>query len=180
MSKAHESTISAKQIAITDLANKHSASVKAHEASEATNARLKSEIENLKATIASRDKDKQADGAERTKLLKSLDELRTVMEAKTSEGIKLREAEKSRQAEIAGLRSEAAQHQKSLEDFKRATGEAASKMRLEVESLRQRHSAAVQAELESTRNLLKSTEKELRTAQVKGEVSYNVHAPANV
>ncbi|BEI84994.1 hypothetical protein CcaverHIS002_0503950 [Cutaneotrichosporon cavernicola] len=203
MSKAHESTISAKQLAITDLAHKHAASVKAHEASEAVNTRLKSEIENLKVTISSRDKEKQTEGAERTKLLKSLDELRTVMETKTSEGIKLREAEKSRQVEIAGLRTEATQHQKSLEDFKRITREAASKLKLEVDALRQRHSAAekelkstterlrsktsdfekleaaaanankshkgVQAELESTRTLLKSTEKELRTSQIMGE-----------
>ncbi|GMK55315.1 hypothetical protein CspeluHIS016_0203710 [Cutaneotrichosporon spelunceum] len=155
MSKAHESTISAKQLAITDLANKHTASVKAHEASEAANTRLKSEIENFKATIASRDKEKQADGDERSKLLKSLDELRTVMEAKTSEGIKLREAEKSRQAEIAGLRNEATQHHKSLEDFKRSTREAASKLKLEVDALRQRHSAA-EKELKSTAERLRS------------------------
>lgn len=205
MSKAHESTISAKQIAITDLASKQSASAKALETSQAANARLQSEIENLKVTLASRDKEKQADGSERAKLLKSLDELRTVMEAKTSEGIKLREAEKSRQTEIAGLRNEASQYQKSLEDFKRSTREAASKLKLEVDALRQRHSAAekelkatsehlrsktseveklqaaaaaagksqksVQDELESARSLLKSTEKELRAAQVEGAVS---------
>lgn len=205
MNKAHESTISAKQLAITDLTAKHAASVKAHEAAQATNAQLNATIENHKATIASRDKEKQADAAERAKLLKSLDELRTVMEAKTSEGIKLREAEKSRQAEIASLRSEAGQHQKSLEDFKRSTREAASKLKLEVDALRQRHSAAekdlkatserlraktseveklqaaamgttkkqkeIQAELDSARNLLKSTEQELRNAQLEGAVS---------
>ncbi|TXT15044.1 uncharacterized protein COLE_01237 [Cutaneotrichosporon oleaginosum] len=165
MSRAHESTISAKQLVIADLAGKHSAAVKAHQASEAANTRLKSDIDNLKAVIASRDKDKQADSAERTKLLKSLDELRSVMEAKTSEGIKLREAERSRQAEIAGLRSEAIQHQKSLEEYKRSTREAASKLKLEVDALRQRHSTA-EKELKVLNERLTSKSTEVENLQV--------------
>lgn len=142
IAKGHESTISAKQQAIKDLDAKNAALVKARDASESNAAALKVEIDNLKSNLRTRDKERDDNVAERSKLQKLLDELRASMAAKTSEEVKLREAQRSREAEMADLRKEAAQHQRNLEEYQKTTAQAAGKLRVEIDNLRKRHMTA--------------------------------------
>lgn len=166
---AHESTISAKQLAIKDLDGKTASLVKDVETEKAAKSALQTEVSNLKSSLSARDREKEADAAERSKLQKALDDLREIMAAKTTEEVKLREAQRSREAEMADLRKEAAQHQRNLEDFKKSTTQAAGKLRVEVDNLRQRHSAAekdLKTANETLRLKIAEIEKLSRTASL--------------
>jgi myosin protein heavy chain len=96
-----------------------------------------------------RDKERQKDTSARQKLESDLDGLRKVMAAKTSEDIKRQEVDKSREVEMTRLRSQVGQIQSELDAQRKKEQQLVSKVREEVEGLKQRH---------------KTTDKELKAA----------------
>lgn len=142
MVKAHETTISAKQMAIVDLEGQRSAVVKDHEKALADRTSLQSKVVTLQADLVARDKERQQELAEKTKLQKALDELRAAMDAKTSEDIKRREVERSREAETADLRKQVGLLQEAQEKQRDNAVQLANKLRADVDALRQRHATA--------------------------------------
>ncbi|KAL1406362.1 class II myosin [Vanrija albida] len=155
--KGHEATISAKQTALVELEGKRATSAKAHEASEAAKAALQVTIDGLKSEFSQKDKERQTLVGEKAKLEKSLDELRKVMDAKVSEEIKRKEVDRSREAENSDLRKQVSQLQELQEKQRENAAQLANKLRVDIDGLRQRHSAA-ERDLASTKEALKSKE----------------------
>ena len=100
--------------------------------------------------LSDRDREKREAQSVRQKLEEELDGLRKVMAEKSSEDVRRREADKSREAEMNRLRDQVASAEKAMEDQKRAQTEAINALRVKVEGLAGQH---------------KATEKELRAAQ---------------
>lgn len=171
MIKAHEATLMAKSQAIADLEGKHSASVKAHEATESARAALQTKAESLASEIAARDRQIQKDAAERATLEKSLDELRKVMDAKANEDVKRREVEKSREAEMASLRQQVASLHQSQEKQRENAIALANKLRVDIDALRQRHSTA-EKNLAASNDALKAKTSEAKKLESAADAAH--------
>jgi myosin protein heavy chain len=90
----------------------------------------------------------------------ALDELRKAMDTKTSEDIKRREVERSREAEMDGLRMQIAQLHEAQEKQREASVALGNKLRSDVDGLRQRHAAA-ERDLASANQALKAKASEI-------------------
>jgi myosin protein heavy chain len=92
------------------------------------------------------------------------------MAAKSSEDIKRQEAEKSREAEMTRLRAQVEQIQQELDIQRKKEQELVSKVREEVEGLRQRHQAtdkelkAAKAEIHKRGDLMVKLQQEAHEA----------------
>lgn len=166
--KQHEATISNKQRDISILEAKSTASIKAKELVEQDKAALSVKIDTLQQDLRARDQERQQDAIARQKLEKELDNLRKVMADKTSEDSKRQEADRSRDAEMGRLRDQVVQLQKALDDHRDSAQQLANKLRVDVEGLKQNHTA-VQKELKATQALVK--EKEAALAQLQNAVA---------
>ncbi|OCF31660.1 myosin heavy chain [Kwoniella heveanensis BCC8398] len=164
--KNQEATVAAKQREITDLQMQHTKALKASTDAEQARAALAVKIDSLKSELSARDKEKQAEILSRQKLQKELDGLRKVMDAKTSEDSKRQEADRSREAEMSRLRDQVSQLQKSLDDQREAAQQLANKLRVDVEGLKQSHTAA-QRDLKAAQAVLQEKEDLLAKAQNK-------------
>jgi myosin protein heavy chain len=86
------------------------------------------------------------------------------MAAKSSEDNKRLEVDKSREAEMARLREEVIKLQKTLDEQREGAQQLANKLKVDVEALRQSHTAA-QRELKTVQGTLKDKEAELAKVQ---------------
>ncbi|WWD16464.1 hypothetical protein CI109_100890 [Kwoniella shandongensis] len=162
----HESTIASKQRDILELESQRTNSTKVQEASDQAKAALTVKIEGLKQEIIAREKEKHAEVLARQKLERELDDLRQVMAAKSSEDSKRQEADRSREQEMNRLRQQVGQLQKSLDDQRDAAQQLANKLRVDVEGLKQSHTAA-QRDLKSAQAALKDREAAVGQTQTK-------------
>ncbi|WVQ87971.1 hypothetical protein IAS59_001702 [Cryptococcus gattii] len=158
--KGHEDTISSKTREIATLEYHKVTSTKAQEAADQIKTELNVKVEGLRSEVAAREREKQAEVNARQKMEKKLDDLRKVMAAKTSEDQQRREADRSREQEMGRLREQAAQLQKSLDDQRETALQIASKLRVDVEGLKQSHTAA-QKELKARQAEIIEKEREI-------------------
>ncbi len=158
--KRHEANISIKQKEIASLEAERAAAAKAQSASETFNSTLKMKIDALTTEMATRDKERQVESTTRHQLEKDLDELRQVMAAKTSEDTKRRQADQSRETEMSNLRQQVTALQRALDDQRDKALAMASKLRVDVEGLRQSHTSA-QKDLAAAQAALGQKEKDL-------------------
>ncbi|KIY33284.1 myosin heavy chain [Cryptococcus gattii E566] len=158
--KGHEDTISSKTREIATLEYHKVTSTKAQEAADQIKTELNVKVEGLRSEVAAREREKQAEVNARQKMEKELDDLRKVMAAKTSEDQQRREADRSREQEMGRLREQAAQLQKSLDDQRETALQIASKLRVDVEGLKQSHTAA-QKELKARQAEIIEKEREI-------------------
>ncbi|KAL0252329.1 hypothetical protein I308_101718 [Cryptococcus tetragattii IND107] len=158
--KRHEDIISSKTREIATLESHKVTSTKAQEAADQIKTELNVKIEGLRSEVAAREREKQAEVDARQKLEKELDDLRKVMAAKTSEDQQRREADRSREQEMGRLREQAAQLQKSLDDQRETALQIANKLRIDVEGLKQSHTAA-QKELKARQAEIIEKEREM-------------------
>lgn len=93
------------------------------------------ELRNQKSTLEAQFKTEQQDHSQeqllRVTLQKELDDLRSLLEAKTSEETRRNEVEKSREAELADLRNQVNDLKHELAEVRRAALESQSKLELE-------------------------------------------------
>lgn len=94
----------------------------------------------------------------RARLEEEIDELRSLLNAKTSEDTKRSEAEKSKEQEISNLRARITTIQQGAVDARREASEAQSKLKLELDGLQREHKAA-QESLRDLKAQLQSAEK---------------------
>lgn len=183
--KKHEASLAAKQREITDLLAQQQQSTKARESADQAKIALQVRIDALASDLASKEREKKDVAGAKDKLQKELDDLRKVMAAKTSEDSKRLEADKSREAEMSRLRDQALSAQKALEAQKDSFNQISSKLKVEMEDLRQRHVTAerelkaakvqlqekaallnnLQAELDKADEKKRAVEMELRAVQ---------------
>jgi myosin protein heavy chain len=171
--KKHEASLAAKQREIADLLAQQQQSTKARELADQAKIALQVRIDGLSSDLASKEREKKDVAGAKDKLQKELDDLRKVMAAKTSEDSKRLEADKSREAEMSRLRDQALAAQKALEAQKDSFNQISSKLKVEMEDLRQRHVTAerelkaAKAQLQDKAALLSSLQAELDKADEK-------------
>ncbi|WVQ93464.1 hypothetical protein IAU59_000538 [Kwoniella sp. CBS 9459] len=164
--RSQEASLASKQRAFADLQAQHNKALKTSADVEQARAALAVRMDSLKSDLSVKDKEKQTEITARQKLQKELDDLRKVMDAKTSEDSKRQEADRSREAEMSRLRDQVAQLHKSLDDQREAAQQLANKLRVDVEGLKQSHTAA-QRDLKAAQAALKEKEDKLAQAQSK-------------
>ncbi|WVR03781.1 hypothetical protein IAU60_000776 [Kwoniella sp. DSM 27419] len=164
MIKQRESTISTKERDIKELQSQRASSIRAQEAAAQIQASLEVKLDSLTAELQAKDRERQSELGNRQKLERELDDLRKIMAAKTSEDSRRKEADRSREQEMAGLRDQVTQLQKSLDSQRETAQQLASKLRVDVEALKQSHSTA-QRDLKSTQAVLKEREDHLAKLQ---------------
>ena len=75
------------------------------------------------------------------KLQTEQDELRSLLAAKTSEATRRSEVEKSKEAELAELRSQSSKLHQELTDLRRTSAESQNKLKIELEQLSREHAS---------------------------------------
>jgi len=100
----------------------------------------------------------------RSKLQEELDELRALMEAKTSEETRRNEVEKSKEEELSDLRSQVTKSNEALDDARRQTLEGQSKLKLELEYT-MKEQASLQKSLDSLIEKERATQAQLSKSQ---------------
>lgn len=125
------------------------------------------ELRNQKSTLEAQFKAEQQDHSQeqllRVTLQKELDDLRYLLEAKTSEETRRNEVEKSREAELADLRNQVNDLKHELAEVRRAALESQSKLELERtnavrdhKSLEASYNSLLKREGEATSQLTKT------------------------
>jgi myosin protein heavy chain len=125
------------------------------------------ELRNQKSTLEAQFKAEQQDHSQeqllRVTLQKELDDLRSLLEAKTSEETRRNEVEKSREAELADLRNQVSDLKHELAEVRRAALESQSKLELERtnairdhKSLEASYNSLLRREGEATSQLTKT------------------------
>ncbi|KAL7424706.1 class II myosin [Cryptotrichosporon argae] len=164
--KKHETAVAAKTRELADLETRRATAARAHEASEKAKSELSVKLDALRTELESVQRERARDVEARQTLERELDDLRKVMAAKASEDIQRREADRSRETEMANLREQVDVARAELDRDREAARQAASKLRVDIERLKQDHQAA-RAELSATKAALKDREAALAAAQVK-------------
>lgn len=100
---------------------------------------LRADIDTLDGQLAAEREDHAADVAARSKLVAERDDLRTLLATKASEETRRSEVERSKELELAELRTEAAKLHQELGDLKRSTLENQNKSKLELEQITRDH-----------------------------------------
>lgn len=100
----------------------------------------------------------------RSKLQEELDELRALMEAKTSEETRRNEVEKSKEEELSDLRSQVTKLNEALDEARHQTLEGQSKLKLELEYT-MKEQASVQKSLDSLIEKERATQAQLSKSQ---------------
>ncbi|KAJ8508333.1 hypothetical protein ONZ45_g9391 [Pleurotus djamor] len=139
---------------------------------------LQSDIDTLVAELDAEKLDKERTALAHAKLVEELDDMRTLMQAKTSEETKRREVEKSREEELGNLRREVASLQQELGDVRRLAAETQSKLKAELEKVTRDYHAlershqslsdrerAAQAELSKLQASVANLEKSKRASE---------------
>ncbi|KAK8861619.1 hypothetical protein IAR55_002442 [Kwoniella newhampshirensis] len=166
--KRHESAIASKQRELSHLESQKADSIKAQEAIAQAQTALTVKVDSLRQEAATRESERQAEVVARQKVEKELDDLRKVMAAKSSEDSKRQEADRSREQEMSRLREQVAQLQKSLDNQRDAAQQLANTLRVDVEALKQSHTAT-QRELKAAQSALK--DKEVAMGQMQAKVT---------
>lgn len=166
-------THASKQRDLLELEAKLANGIKAQAASDQAKAELTVKMDALRQEIATTDRERQRDKIARQKLEHELDALRKAMATKSSEDSHRREADRSRETEMIRLRDQVTDSQKALDGHRRNAQELASKLRVDVEGLKQSHATA-QRDLVATQEALRTREDalaDLRVAANKSEES---------
>ena len=158
--KRQETTISSEQKKLADLENQLTASTKVRQASDRAKSALQVKIDGLVVSLADRDNDRKDAALARHKLEQELDDLRKVMADKSSEDIRRREADKSREAEMTRLRAQVLAGEKARDEQQKAQTDFVNTLRVQLEGLQGQHKSA-EKELKTVRSALKDKETEL-------------------
>ena len=124
--------------------------------------------------MATRDRERLQETSARQKLQKDLDDLRIVMATKSSEDNLRREADRSREAEMIRLRENVVLLQKTLDEHRENAQQLANRLRVDVEALRQSHTAA-QRNLSAAQDGLREKEKTLGQLQSEANKADNLN-----
>ena len=148
------------------------------ETSKAERSRLSKEIlehrariEALTAEIISQRDDEARHVAVQDKLQDELDQLRSLMEAKTSEENRRGEVEKQKDAELQDLRLQASQLQNELNNARRTALEVQNKLKVDLEATEREHNSLLHSHrslsdrLQANDHKLKQTEASLAEVQ---------------
>jgi myosin protein heavy chain len=131
--------IQKKEADIGRLTSELAASKKDKDTSAEQVIKLENDLEVLIGEYEAQKVDKERDAQARSGLQRELDDLRKKMAAKASEDSKiLRDIEKSKEQELASLRSQAKKFQDELADVRRQSSEAQNKLKLELEAAQRR------------------------------------------
>ena len=106
---------------------------------------LKNKIETLTSEMRVQQEDRERGSAARTKLQEELDELRILLAAKATEETRRNEAEKSKEFELADLRSQVTKLSQQLTDAQKQALEGQSKLKVELDTLIREHRSLEQA-----------------------------------
>lgn len=139
---------------------------------------LQNDIDTLVAELDAEKEDRMQDVAARTKLQTEVDELRSLMDAKTSEESRRNEVEKRKEEELADLRADVSRLHQDLTEARRLALEGQSKLKLELDhSVREHNSllkshkslsdkeSATQSQLTKARATLSDLEKSKRALE---------------
>lgn len=166
--RKHESSIAAKQKQIADLEQQRSAAAKAQQESDTAKAALQVKVDALFTEIKDRDRERSDATVARHKLEKEMDDLRKLMADKSSEDVRRKEAERSREAEMNRLREQVAAGDLAREEQQKKQTEFANALRVKVESLQSLHKST-DKELKAVQAALADKEKELSRVKVEQE-----------
>jgi myosin protein heavy chain len=126
-------------------------------------AELKGQIHTLSVELEVQKGDWKRSVAAAAKLQEELDELRTLMDAKTSEENRRGEVEKSKDEEIADLRGQVSKLQRDLSEARKLAVEGQSKLKVELDnavreyrSFQQSHNSLIESERACQNKLTKS------------------------
>ncbi len=128
---------------------------------------LRADIDTLDGQLAAEREDRATDVASRDKVVAERDDLRMLLATKASEETRRSEVERSKELELAELRSETARFHQELGDLKRTALESQNKSRLELEQITRDHFS-----LQSSHTSLLDRERSAQSqlTKVKGQV----------
>lgn len=130
---------------------------------------LEADLETLSLEIDESKQTRERDLTVQSKLQKELDQLRTLLEAKTSEETKRSEVEKRKEAELVSLRSEVSKLQRDTVDARTSAMETQNKLKVDLDTINREYKS-----LQHTYNSLLERE---RAASLKvKEVTANLSA----
>ena len=128
---------------------------------------LEADLGTLSLEIGESKHTRERDLATQSKLQKELDQLRALLEAKTSEETKRSEVERRKEAELVSLRSEVSKLHRDIADARTSASEAQNKLKVDLDTINREHKS-----LQQTYNSLLERE---RTASLKvKEVTANL------
>lgn len=102
---------------------------------------LRADIDTLDGQLAAERQDHANDVGSLEKLQAERDELRTLLAVKTTEATRRSEVEKSKEAELAELRSQSSKLHQELVDLRRTSLESQNKLKVELEQLSREHTS---------------------------------------
>lgn len=139
---------------------------------------LRADIDTLDAQLNAERLDHANEITFREKLQEERDEMRALLDTKTSEETRHKEVERSKEREVADLRSQTSQLHQELTDLRRASLESQNKLKLDLEqsnreyiSLQHSHRSlldrerATQSQLSKTQGQLSELEKAKRAME---------------
>jgi myosin heavy chain 9/10/11/14 len=126
---------------IARLSNELSTSYHERDLSKKQSAELQGQLEAFAMELNAQRSDRDRDAQSREKLQMEIDELRALMDAKTSEDSKRAEVERIKEQELNGLRQQASRLQEQLAEARRLSVEEQSKLKVELENLQTEHGA---------------------------------------
>ena len=100
---------------------------------------LEADLETLSLELEESRQTRERDLAAQSKLQRELDQLRTLLEAKTSEETKRSEVERRKEAELVSLRSEVSKLQRDIADARASASEAQNKLKVDLDTLNREH-----------------------------------------
>jgi len=136
-------------------------------------AELEADLETLSLEIDDSKQTRERDLAAQSKLQKELDQLRTLLEAKTSEETKRSEVERRKEAELVNLRSEVSKLQHDMTDARTSALEAQNKLKVDLDTTSREHNS-----LQQTYNSL--LERERAASSKLKEVMANLSAAEKI
>ena len=134
---------------------------------------LEADLETISLEIDESKHTRDRDLAAQSKLQKELDQLRALLEAKTSEETKRSEVERRKEAELVSLRSEVSKLQRDIAEARTSASEAQNKLRVDLDTINREHKS-----LQQTYNSL--LERERAASSKLKEVTENLSAAEKV
>lgn len=127
---------------------------------------LQAQIDTLAAEFDSERKTKELNASAQIKLQAELDELRALLEAKVTEETRRSEVVKSKEVELANLRSQVGQLSADLTETRKTAAEAQNKLKVELDTITREHK-----NIQQSHQSLSDREQTSRTQLKKVEVA---------
>ncbi|KAG8927012.1 hypothetical protein FRC02_008540 [Tulasnella sp. 418] len=149
----YESMIQKKESDIVRITSELGTFRRQMEAARKANVELQAQMNTLTTELDGQKLEKDRTTRDRSKIQAELDELRSLMAAKTDEETKRNEVEKNKEAELATLRAQVDTLRKDLAEARRTAAEKQNTLQVDLDNLKVQYDAAQKSYQEAASNL---------------------------